>query len=298
MIRVCPNLVDPVRRPDYDAKCHVFEKVETVKLRRLHFQIACAVLLSVFVSRSLHADEIVIRPDSKIVDLTYPLNAQNAYWPGENYTPFELSTIATLEKDGVLSKAFSMPEHLGTHIDAPNHFEADQPGVDQIPLRDLCGPGVVIDISMKAEVDADAQLTVEDITTWETEHGRIPDRSIVLLMTGWGRFWDNPLRYQNRDAMSQLHFPSFSPEAAEFLVNERDVLGIGLDNMSIDRGISKKFEVHHIVNKASRFGLENVAHLDELPPRGFSVLVAPIKIENGTGGPARIWAVFESDHAK
>ena len=240
------------------------------------------------------AGEIVIGTDSRIVDLGYPLNAKNAFWPGDNYTPFEVHTIATLENDGVLSKAFSMPEHLGTHIDAPNHFEADQPGVDQLMLKDLCGPGVVIDISMKAEVDADAMLTVDDVQAWEVEHGRIPDRGIVLLMTGWGRFWDNPIRYQNRDARGQLHFPSFSPEAAEFLIKERGALGIGLDNMSIDRGISKKFEVHHIVNKATRFGLENVAHLDLLPPRGFSVIVAPIKIENGTGGPARIWAILDS----
>ncbi len=237
-------------------------------------------------------EEIVIKPTSQIVDLTYPLNADNAYWPGEKYKPFELHTIATLEKDGVLSKAFSMPEHLGTHIDAPNHFEPNQPSVDQLTLKQLAGPGVVIDLSMKAEVDADAMLTVDEIKEWEAEHGRIPDGSIIFLNTGWGRFWGNPIRYQNRDARSQLHFPSFSGPAADFLIQKRKAIGIGVDNLSIDRGISKDFEVHHIVNKAGKFGLENVAHLDKLPPKGFSVIVAPIKIQSGTGGPARIWAIL------
>jgi hypothetical protein len=94
-----------------------------------------------------------------IVDLTWPLNAKNGYWPGEGYKPFELRTIATLEKDGVLSKAFSMPEHLGTHIDAPNHFEPNQPSVSELDPKLLIGPGVVIDISPRAEQDADTMLT-------------------------------------------------------------------------------------------------------------------------------------------
>ena len=71
-----------------------------------------------------------------IVDLTYSLNENTNFWPGDDYEPFTLETIATLEKDGVLSKAMRLPEHIGTHIDAPNHFEPNQPSVDQIEPRD------------------------------------------------------------------------------------------------------------------------------------------------------------------
>jgi kynurenine formamidase len=227
-----------------------------------------------------------------IVDLTWTLNEKNPYWPGGSYKPFELTTIATIEKDGVLSKAFSMPEHLGTHIDAPNHFEKNQPTVAQIDPQLLFGPGVVIDISVRAEMDHDTELTVADIKAWESEHGRIPDGAIVFLKTGWGRFFWNYSRYKNQDAMGRLHFPSFSGEAATFLMKERKAKGVGIDNLSIDRGISKDFAVHHIVNGAGRFGLENVAHLEKLPPRGFQVIVAPIKIEQGTGGPVRVFAVL------
>ena len=231
----------------------------------------------------------------RFVDLSYPLNDTNQYWPGDNYSGFEMKTIATLEKDGVLSKTLSFPEHLGTHIDAPNHFEPNQPSVADLTPEQLFGPGVVIDITIKAEMDADTMLSVEDIKAWEKEHGRIPDGAIVLLNTGWGRFWKNTVRFQNRDARGQLHFPSYSSEAAKYLIEQRKARGVGVDNLSIDRGLSKSFEVHHIVNRAGKFGLENVAHLDKLPPRGFQVLVAPIKVQKGTGGPARIWAILPKE---
>lgn len=226
-----------------------------------------------------------------LVDLTYAFNSQTPYWPGENYKPFELTTIATLEDNGVLSKAISLPEHLGTHLDAPNHFESGQPSAEKIPVETFFGPGVVIDLSLKAEVDPDVLLSREDIDAWEKEHGRVPDGAIVLLHTGWGRFWTNYERYKNQDAMGTLHFPSFSAEAARFLIEERHCKGLGIDTLSIDPGTSKDFAVHHLVNKASRYGLENVAQLDKLPASGFDVIVAPMKIENGTGGPTRIFAV-------
>ncbi len=227
-----------------------------------------------------------------IVDLTHVLNEKNAYWPGTGYEPFHLKTIATIEKDGVLSKAFSMPEHLGTHIDAPNHFETNQPDLSMISPDQFFAPGVVLDIAPQAEVNADATLTLKDIQEWESKHGRIPDGAIVLLHTGWGRFWDNYSRYKNQDAMGKLHFPSYSGEAAAFLIHERKAKGLGIDNLSIDSGISKDFAVHHVVNKAGRYGLENVAQLEKLPARGFFLIVAPIRIEAGSGGPTRILAIL------
>jgi kynurenine formamidase len=228
----------------------------------------------------------------RIVDLTYALNDKSPYWPGDDYEPFRLKTIATLEKNGVLSKAFFCPEHLGTHLDAPNHFEANQPAVHELKPENLFAPGVVIDISARAAADADYELSLRDIAGWERDHGPIPEGAIVLAATGWGRFWTNYPRYKNQDVTGKLHFPGYAPDAARLLVKERRAKGLGIDTLSIDRGLSKDFQVHHIVNSAGRFGLENVAHLEELPPRGFYVMVAPIKIETGSGGPARIFAVL------
>ncbi|MFO1096445.1 MAG: cyclase family protein [Planctomycetaceae bacterium] len=143
----------------------------------------------------------VISGRAKLIDLTYPLNDHSPYWPGANYQPFKLVTIATLEKDGVLSKAVSFPEHLGTHLDAPNHFEANRPSVDKLTPEQLFAPGVLIDIAMQAEANADYMLIREDVAAWEAEH-EAPSRrgAVVLIHTGWGRFWTNYDRYKNQDA--------------------------------------------------------------------------------------------------
>lgn len=227
-----------------------------------------------------------------IVDLTWTLDDTNPYWPAENYEPFRLTTIATIEKNGVLSKAFYTPEHLGTHLDAPNHFEKNQRSVDEIEAGDLFAPGVVIDIAAQSENEADYRLALADVAAWEKTHGRIPDRAVVFLRTGWGRHWSNYARYKNQDVMGKMHFPGYSEEVARLLVNERKVRGLGIDTLSIDYGLSKDFIVHHVVNAAGRYGLENVARLEQLPPRGFFVFVAPVKIKSGSGGPTRITAVL------
>jgi len=234
----------------------------------------------------------VVAGRARLVDLTYSLNEKNPYWPGKNYQPFELKTIATLEKDGVLSKVLSLPEHLGTHIDAPNHFEPDQPALDQIPPDQFFAPGVVIDVTPRVEQDSDYRLRREDIEAWEQEYDRIPDGAVVLMLTGWGRHWTNYDRYKNQDARGRMHFPGYSAEAAGFLVDQRRVRGIGIDTLSVDHGLSKDFAVHHVINGAGRYGLENVANLEKLPPRGFYLVVAPIKVETGSGGPTRIIAIL------
>lgn len=228
----------------------------------------------------------------RLIDLGWPLNPQNAYWPAENYKPFELNTIATLEKDGVLSKAFCSPEHLGTHLDAPNHFERGEASVDQIPPLQLFAPGVLIEVSAAASADPDYRIGLEDVQRFEAAHGPIPTGAVVLAHTGWSRFWRNPDRYQGKDVMSRLHFPGYSAAAVHFLIEQRHIRGIGLDTMSVDYGLSRDFAVHHALGKAVRYGLENLTHLDMLPPRGFFLVVAPMKIETGSGGPTRVFAVL------
>ncbi len=231
----------------------------------------------------------------QVVDLTYAINKESAYWPGENYQPFHLQTIATIERDGVLSKAFSMPEHLGTHIDAPNHFVAGRPSVDEIPPEDFFAPGVVIDCTAEVFQNNDFELSLEFLKHWESLHGPIPSGAVVMLRTGWSRYWDKPVRYQGRDTAGRLHFPGYGADAAKFLVEERNIRGIGIDTMSIDPGLSRTFAVHKIINGAKRYGLENVANLDKLPVRGFYLVVAPIKIETGSGGPTRVLAILPPD---
>lgn len=242
----------------------------------------------------LNADtlENIIQGRQVVIDLTYPLNLKNAYWPGDSPSPFTYEPVATIERDGVFSGKYSTLEHLGTHIDAPNHFVAGQSSVDQIPLEKLIGPAVVIDVSSKAAKNDDYQLAVDEVLSWEKAHGKVSAGAIVLLNTGWGKRWNDYAKYKNADEKGKLHFPGFSKEAARFLVNERNINGIGIDTLSADYGPSTDFMVHHIINGAGKYILENIANLDMLPPAGAALLIAPIKIEGGSGGQARIWAIL------
>ena len=235
--------------------------------------------------------ELLQEGKAQVIDLTYPLNEKNAYWPGPAYSPFKYETLASIEKHGAFSGRYSTPEHLGTHLDAPNHFEPFQPPVDQLTLNDLIGPAVVIDICQKTILDADYALKVEDILAWETNHGTLSPGSIVLIHTGWGQRWGDYEKYKNTDAQGILHFPGYSKEAALFLAEKRSVKAIGIDTLSVDPGISKDFSTHHVFNSRGRWMLENLANIEKLPPKGATLIVAPIKIEGGSGGQARVWAI-------
>ncbi len=243
---------------------------------------------------TLNADtlENIMQGKQTVIDLTYPLNSKNAYWPGPSYFPFTYEPVATIEKNKVFSGRYSTPEHLGTHIDAPNHFVAGQTSVDQIPLEKLIGHAVVIDVSSKVAENEDYQLSADDVQAWEKAHGKVPANAIVLLNTGWAKRWNNYDKYKNVDEKGKLHFPGFSGEATRFFTIERNINGIGIDTLSADYGLSMDFMVHHIINGAGKYILENVANLDKLPPAGATLIIAPIKIEGGSGGQARIWAIL------
>jgi kynurenine formamidase len=228
---------------------------------------------------------------TRVIDLTHALNPQNPYWPGPGYAPFKYETFATLEKDGVLSGRFTMAEHTGTHLDAPNHFAAGQISVDKIPVQQLFVPAAVIDVRSKVSGNPDYVLTAADIAEWEQVHDRIRQNTVVLMYTGWDERWTDYTKYKNAEKNGALHFPGFSAEAGKLLAEDRGVAGIGIDTLSVDYGMSKDFAVHHLVHGRGKYHLENVANLGNLPPTGAFLVVAPIKIENGTGGPARIFAL-------
>jgi kynurenine formamidase len=156
------------------------------------------------------------------------------------------------------------------------------------------GPGVVIDVREQAAADLDHRLTVEDVRRWEATHGPVPEGSIVLLHTGWGERWPDRARYLGDDTpgdASNLHFPSYGRESAEYLVRERGVGILGVDTASIDHGPSTDFIVHRIAGEANVPGLENVANLDRVPETGAWIIALPMKIAGGSGGPVRIVAL-------
>jgi len=234
--------------------------------------------------------------ERKLLDLTYSFDEQTIYWPTNK--PFQWEKTAWGMTAGgywYASANFATAEHGGTHIDAPIHFGKGRSTVDEIPFQRLVGPAVVVDVTQAVVRDRDYRLTVEDLKAWETRHGRIPNGAIVLMHTGWGRYWTDKVRYLGSETPGDpktLHFPGFSKEAAEFLVKERTIDGVGIDTPSIDHGPSRNFIVHQILNGADLYGLENVANLDKLPPKGATLIALPMKIRGGTGGPVRIIALL------
>lgn len=227
---------------------------------------------------------------TQVVDLSYAISDRLVPWPGDEKW-FEAKVNATVEKNGYFTRSFWMLEHYGTHLDAPVHFPPGKTTVDQIPVKQLFGPAVVLDARAEGAKDADYQLPAAHVEEWEKRHGRIPEGAIALLRTGWAARWPDAQKYRNQDTQGKMHFPGISVEAAKLLI-ARKVSGLGCDAMSIDYGASEDFAVHHLALGAGLYHLENLAHLDALPESGAFLVVAPIKLEGGSGGPVRVFALL------
>jgi len=234
--------------------------------------------------------EGILSGKTRVLDLAYAINDRLVPWPGDERW-FEAKVNSTVEAKGYFTRSFWMLEHYGTHLDAPIHFPPGKSPVDQIPPRQFFGMAAVFDVRSESAADADYLLPAARIGEWEERHGRIPEGAIALLRTGWSSRWPDVQSYRNQDAAGHMHFPGFSVEAAERLI-ERKVCGIGCDTMSVDCGASDQFAVHRLALGAGLYHLENLADLSELPEIGAFLIVAPIKLEGGSGGPVRVFALL------
>jgi kynurenine formamidase len=236
------------------------------------------------------SDQITYR---QVVDLTHNLNDRSPNWEGTEKSPFSAKDLGRIDRDGYYSRIFTTQEHYGTHLDAPAHFAKGMWTVDEIPAERLVRPLVVLNVRAKTNQHSDYEIAVSDIAEYESQHGEIPAGAVVMGYTGWEDRWNSPRAFRNAASDDVPHFPGFSLEAAQFLVKTRNVVGLGIDTMSIDPGASKAYPVHQFTAQESVYQLENVANLGLLPPAGATVVVAPIKLENGSGGPVRLLALVK-----
>ena len=234
----------------------------------------------------------------RIVDLTYSFDSDSVYWPTAETFKLETDFEGVTDKGYFYSAyRFSAAEHGGTHLDAPVHFAKGRNSVDQIPLEQLTGPGLVVDVSAQCTNNPDYLISTADIQNWERRNGRIAAGSIVLLKTGFGKYYPDRKKYLGTDergaaAVAKLHFPGLDPAAARWLTTNRSIKAIGLDTASIDRGQSTLFESHRALFEKNVPAFENVANLDQLPVKGFTSVALPMKIKGGSGGPLRIIAML------
>jgi kynurenine formamidase len=232
----------------------------------------------------------------EVVDLSHGYSPATLYWPtspgGFTFTPIHVGPTPA----GFFYSAysFSSPEHGGTHLDAPVHFDSAGTSVDRVPLDRLVAPAVVIEVTAQAAADPDYRLTVADVEAFEAAHGRIAPGTMVLLRTGWSARWGNRKAYFGDDTpgdASKLHFPGYGDEAARLLIEERVVSTLGIDSPSVDHGPSADFVVHRRGAPHGVPNLENLTNLDRLPATGATVIALPMKIEGGSGAPLRAVAL-------
>ncbi len=237
-------------------------------------------------------------PPDRLVDLTYAFDANSVYWPTAEQFKLETDFEGMTDKGYFYSAyRYSAAEHGGTHLDSPVHFAKGRASVDQLTLEQLMGPAIVIDVTAQCGANPDYLVSVADFQNWERRNGRIQWGTIVLLRTGFGKYYPDAKNYLGTNergaaAVAKLHFPGLDPAAARWLTENRTIKAIGLDTASIDRGQSTLFESHRILFEKNIPAFENVANLDRLPAKGFSVIALPMKIKGGSGGPLRIVALF------
>ena len=223
-----------------------------------------------------------------VVDLTHTLSPEFPTFGGPPGISYEQQF--NFKENGFNLYQLSVNEHTATHIDAPLHFSEDGKSVDEIEVSDLVAPLVVIDIREKAQNNADAEVTPQDIEAWVSKHGPLPERCCVAMNSGWSEKAGNEADFTGRDADKVLHFPGFHIEATQMLLEQSSAVAMAVDTLSLDHGPSANFATHYAWLPSGRYGIECLANLSALPEAGATIIVGAPKTKGGTGGPARIFA--------
>lgn len=256
----------------------------------------CRITVAYLAVSLLFCTNLAAADDGHWIDLTHELSPDAVFWPTAE--PFKMTTdFEGFTEAGYYYSAYSFAtaEHGGTHIDAPVHFAEGKHHVNEIPLDQLIGAAVMVDVSTQVAENRDHLISVSDIEAWEVVHGKIPRGSIVLFRTGFGDYWPDAERYlgtalRGKAGVAALSFPGLDASAASWLIEQRAIKAVGIDTASIDYGKSKKFAAHVALMTRNIPAFENVANLDQLPATGIFLVALPVKIRGGSGGPLRIVA--------
>jgi kynurenine formamidase len=240
------------------------------------------------ISFSSQAADLPSYSFQRVIDLTHTLSPT---FPTPWKDPLALEQISKLGKDKWNIFRWHLNEHIGTHLDAPLHC-TDLDSADRIPVDNLVGPLVVVDVRERAAADPDCQLTLDDLRSWERKHGPIPTGAVVAMCSGWDAYVGNAHKFLGRDEKGSYHLPGFALEAVQFLHEQRTVKGIATDTLNLDAAAAGDFPVHHYWLGQNKWGLENVANLGLLPPIGATIVVGSPKIAGCTGGPSRVLALL------
>ncbi len=224
-----------------------------------------------------------------VYDLTHTFSPEIPVFPA--FKPVQIRQRFTIAKDGFFANEITFDEHTGTHLDAPIHFVADRPSADRLAPDRFFAPLAVVSIEARAAKDPDAVVMVDDVLAWERRHGRLPSGAFVAMHSGWDARIGDANRFLNKDAQGTMHAPGFSEEAARFLAQELDIVGAGVDTLSLDVASAQKFVAHLALLGAGKYAVELMANLATVPPSGATLIVGGPKHQGASGGPARVFAV-------
>jgi kynurenine formamidase len=227
---------------------------------------------------------------SRVVDLSHVVSPKIPLWPGDPHVVF--TVVATMAKDGYYLREFAIGEHSATHMNAPNSFiSGDTQAITSYSPQQRVVPAVVIDVRGKCATNADYQLTKQDVLDWEATNGQIAPGSFVIMLTGWEDKWNDPKAFINLDAKGNLHFPGFAKSATMWLVNDRQIAGVGIDTHGVDPGLDTSYATNTEMAKTHKIAIECMANLDQLPAKGATLILAPLQLQNGSGSPLDIIAL-------
>ncbi|PYJ30211.1 MAG: cyclase [Verrucomicrobia bacterium] len=234
----------------------------------------------------------------KYIDLTHEFAPGIPRWSG--FPDETRKTIYWYDKrpdtmgTGFFSELFTHVGQWGTHVDPPAHFVKGLRTVDQIDPKEMILPLVVIDVHGEAAANPDYTLPLERVKKREKDHGQIPGGAVVAMRTDWSKRWPDGIKMENKDANGVAHYPGWSIPALKYLYEERKITASGHETTDTDPGIATSkddYSLETYILSTNHYQIELLTNLDQIPEAGAIAIVSFPKPKNGSGFPARVFAI-------
>lgn len=234
----------------------------------------------------------------RFVDLTHPFGPGIPHWKG--LPDMEVESLYGHDPgvgsmgSGFFIQRYRLAGNWGTHVDSPAHFVKGLRTVDQIDVREMVLPLVVLDVHEAVRTNPDYTPTMDDVRAWEKRHGAIPAGAFVALRTDWSRRWPDPDAFRNLDANGVSHTPGWSLEVLKYLYEVRKITASGHETIDTDPGSATSkgdYGLEAYVLGRNAYQIELLANLDQTPEFGAVAVATFPRPLGGSGFPARVFAI-------
>lgn len=236
---------------------------------------------------------IDVLKNKKWVDLTHTFGPDSPHFSA--FPDAEFETLFDHD-DGFFAQSFKMSGQYGTHIDAPIHFVRNTRFLDELNLKELVLPMIVLDFSKEAAEDPNFTLSMDDVIAFEKEYGDIESGTFVALRTDWYKRWPDKEAFNNPDEEGNNQLPGWGFDALKYLFEKRHIKAIGHETFDTDSAINfrKNGELlgEYYVLEQDTFQVEVLKNLDKLPPKGAVIFNISPKPEKASGFPVRSFAIL------